>query len=61
VSDGRVCDVESIGTPSLLKIIRSDSSLVRMFPTFILNCEENVVWFKLVVVEVKGRCGELNS
>ena len=30
--DGRVCDLESIADPSIFNVIRSSSTLVRMFP-----------------------------
>jgi hypothetical protein len=37
------CDLESIGVPSIFRIIRSDTVKTRMLPTLDLRCEENVV------------------
>ena len=37
-----MCDVEVIGDPSWLRLIRKVAALVRVFPTFDLICEENV-------------------
>jgi hypothetical protein len=34
-----VCDLETIGSPSIFKLIRKVSVLSRMFPTLVLNCE----------------------
>ena len=39
--DGWVCDLESIGVPSILSVIHNTTSLVRMLSTFDLICEEN--------------------
>ena len=39
--DGWVCDLEAIGTPSILRVIHNVATLVRMLPTFDLNCKEN--------------------
>jgi len=35
------CDLEAIGAPSILKLIRIAAALARMSPTFDLSCEEN--------------------
>jgi hypothetical protein len=35
------CDLESISSPSILRLIRNTAPLVRMLPTFDLSCEEN--------------------
>ena len=43
VCDGWVCDLESIGAPSMLRLIRSAVSLSRMWSTLDLICEENAV------------------
>ena len=46
-----MCDLESIGDPSMFKIILSVASLVRMLrPTFDLSGEENAERRKLKVV-----------
>jgi hypothetical protein len=34
-----VCDLDTIGTTSMFGLIHSDTSLVRMLPTFDLNCK----------------------
>jgi hypothetical protein len=39
--DGRVCDLETIGVPSILRVILNTAALVRMLSTFDLSCEEN--------------------
>jgi hypothetical protein len=44
--EGWVCDLECIGCPSIFKLIRSAPSLVRMYHTLDLICEENVTWKK---------------
>jgi hypothetical protein len=41
--DGRVCDLEDVGVPSIITLIRKVSVLVRMSPTFDLRCEEDTV------------------
>ena len=40
--DGWMCDLETIGTPSILRVIHNTAVLTRMMPTFDLSCEENV-------------------
>ena len=35
------CDLDDKGTPSMLRLTRSVSTLSRMLPTFDLICEEN--------------------
>ena len=48
-----MCDLEAIGAPSMLRLIRSAAALARMWPTLDLSCEENAVcgesggWFAL--------------
>ena len=46
VCDGWVCDLEDIGVSSMFRLIRRVSTLVRMWPTLDLICEENTVWRK---------------
>ena len=36
-----MCDLEDIGVPSIVKLIRSSTDLARMFLTLDLSCEEN--------------------
>jgi hypothetical protein len=36
--DGCVCDLESIGVPSIFNVILSPGALVRMLPTLDLRC-----------------------
>ena len=50
VNDGWVCDLEDISVPSIFNIIRSPATLVRMWPTFDLSCEENVPRWKWKLV-----------
>ena len=35
-----MCDLETIGTPSTFRIIRIVGALTRMWPTFLLSCED---------------------
>ena len=44
--DGWVCDLNVIGAPSNLSVIRRAAALVRMFPTRDLSIEEKVVRWK---------------
>ena len=37
-----VCDLESIGAPSIFNVIHSPAVLLRMLPTIDLSCEEKV-------------------
>ena len=37
------CDLETIGVPSILRVMSSVVSLVRMLPTFDFRCEVNTV------------------
>ena len=41
--DGLVCDLETIGVPSIFNIIRNTEVLTRMWSTLHLSCEENTV------------------
>ncbi len=36
-----VCDLESIGSPSILRVIHNVAVLTRMMTTFDVRCEEN--------------------
>ena len=44
--DGWVCDLETMGIPSILSVILSATALARMFPTLDLSCEEKVARWK---------------
>ena len=44
--DGCVCDLEAIGAPSIINVIRSAAALSRMSPNLDLICEEKVVRWK---------------
>jgi hypothetical protein len=47
--EGWVCDLETIGAPSMFKLICKSAALARMWPTFDLNCEENATrrkWYR---------------
>ena len=39
-----MCDLEGVGVSSIFRLIRNDETLVKMFPTFDLKCEENNVF-----------------
>ena len=36
-----MCDLEAIGDPSILRVIRNVADFVRILSTFDLRCEEN--------------------
>ena len=38
--DGCVCDLETLGVPSIFNVIHSDVVLSRMLPTLDLRCQE---------------------
>ncbi len=40
------CDLETVGTPSILRVIHKSGDLTRMMSTFDLMCEENTVCLK---------------
>ncbi len=44
--DGWVCDRDTIGVPSIFKVIRNVTVLTRMLSTLPFNCVENTVWWK---------------
>ena len=44
-----MCDLEGIGVSSMFRLIRQDTDLARMCPTFDLSGEENAVRRKLKV------------
>ena len=53
-----MCDLESLGTPSTLRVIHNTVVLVRMLSTFDLRCEENTVhlkwnWSQVELLKVK--------
>ena len=41
-----MCDLDVTGEPSIFSVIHSAAALVRMLPTFDLNCEENTARLK---------------
>jgi hypothetical protein len=44
--DGWVCDLDVMGAPSILSIIRKAAALARAKPTLLLSCEEKAAWRK---------------
>ncbi len=44
--DGRVCDLDSTGASSTLRVILSAAALARMLPTLDRNCEEKTAFLK---------------
>ena len=47
-----MCDLDVIGDPSKLGVLRKDEDLVRMLPTRDLNCEENTTAVELGTKQV---------
>ncbi len=54
-----MCDLEAIGAPSMLRLIRSAETLARMLPTLLLSCEENAARRKWKLVHVQFALAEL--
>ena len=47
-----MCDLETIGVPSMLRLIHSAAVLVRMWSTLLLSCEENAARRKWKLVSL---------
>ena len=47
-----MCDLESIGAPSIFKLIHSVAALARILPILELSCEENAARRKCALAEL---------
>ena len=47
-----MCDLDAVGAPSILRLIRSVASLERMLPILDLSCEENAARRKWKLVSL---------